>query len=80
MHIQIRDDNGELLGDLYISREIQKAQILQAELDILDELVQIARAQNVPVVTIMVPLGAIKEMESLGWSLSKESYVMFKER
>jgi len=80
MHIQVRDDNGELLGDLHISREMQSAQILQAELDILDELVQISRAQNVPMVTIMVPTESVRELESLGWTKSESLVVMYKER
>ncbi len=80
MHVQIRSDNGELLGDLHISREAQACTILYSEMDTLDELVAIASAQNVPYVTIMVPKAVIPDMESLGWRLHDSLIVMYKKR
>ena len=82
MHVQIRNDNGELLGDLHISREMQSAQIMYAEIECLEQLVQIARSQNVPLVTIIAPNDdqSYVQMESLGWRESTDLIVMYKER
>ena len=80
MHVQIRNDNGELLGDLHISREMQSAQIMYADIELLEQLVQIARSQNVPLVTLMVPVDGVHQMVSLGWKVSDEQVVMYRKR
>lgn len=80
MHIQVRSDNGDLLGDLHISREMQSAQIMQADIEILEQLVQIARSQNVPTVTIIVPVDGVEQLTSLGWLVADTQVVMYRKR
>ena len=80
MHVQIRTDNGDLVGDMHISREMQSCQILQADEEVLDELVQISRSFNVPMVTIMVPVDGAADMAALGWEYSASYVVMYRER
>lgn len=82
MHVQIRSDEGKLLADLHISRELQNAQILMSEEEMLEQLVQIARSHGVPEVTIMVPdtEEGVGQMESLGWKISNDLIVMSRER
>ena len=80
MHVIFRNDDGELLGDLHISRETQQSTILHADVDVIDELIQISRAHNVPKVTLMVPHNSIEEMEALGWTKDPDLIVMYRNR
>jgi hypothetical protein len=65
---------------MHISREMQSCQILQANEEVLDELVQISRSFNVPMVTMIVPTDGTADMAALGWEYSAGYQVMYRER
>lgn len=76
MHLLLRNDDGELLGDLYMDRETQTCQIMFGELETLGQLVQIAKSQGVPEVALIAPTESIAELAAHGWTIAKGATVM----
>jgi len=79
MHISIRnEDTGEVDGVLCVDRAARTCIVLQADVEKLDDLVQVAFAMKAPEVFVFVPKAAVKELEIYGWTKSSELVLMSK--
>lgn len=79
MHVAISDpETGQSLGTICIDRSTQTCYILQADIEQLDTLVAIARAQKVPQVILVTPIQGVEELQSLGWVIARDKVVMMK--
>lgn len=79
MHITIRnEDTGEVEGVICVDRISQTCNVLHADVENLDDLVQLAVAMKVPRVFVSVPLAAAKELEAYGWSKVTDLVLMSK--
>ena len=79
MHIQIKNETtGEVEGVLCIDRATRMCTVLQADIESLDDLVQIALAMKVPEIFVFVPEAAVAELESYGWAKTPDRVLMYK--
>lgn len=79
MHIQIKNEvTGEVEGVLCIDRATRMCTVLQADVESLDDLVQIALAMKVPRILVFVPEAAVAELESYGWTKSTDLVLLQK--
>lgn len=79
MHIQIKNEaTGEVEGVLCIDRATRMCTVLQADVESLDDLVQIALAMKVPKILVFVPEAAVAELESYGWARSTDLVLLQK--
>jgi|WetSurSiteA1Bulk_404760.scaffolds.fasta_scaffold07815_5 hypothetical protein len=79
MHIEVKDPlKKDIVGVLCIERDSHSAIILEAEIEYLETLVSIAKSQKVPLVTLVVPHGAVPELQALGWQVDDTRVVLTK--
>lgn len=79
MHITIKnEDTGEVEGIICVDRASQTCNVLRADVETLDDLVQLAVAMKVPRVFVTVPPGAVAELESYGWTRVTDLVLMAK--
>jgi hypothetical protein len=77
MHVIIKDPaTGDVLGTLCVDRASGSCIVLDAELETLGDLAEIARSLKVPSITLVVPKEAISELEAVGWKRDKERVVL----
>jgi len=80
MHITITNDSDEIMGVLCVNRETQTCIVLQADVECLEDLVQIGSSLKAPKVHLFVPKDSVSELEPYGWKRDKSLVVLTKER
>jgi len=79
VHIILKNPaTGEQEGLLCVERATQTCFVLFADIDRLETLVNIAKSQKVPQVMLVVPPGAVEELESLGWHRVENQVLLVK--
>lgn len=79
MHITLKnEDTGEVEGIICIDRTSQTCNVLLADVENLDDLVQLAFAMKVPRVLVAIPPAAAKELENYGWTKVTDLVLMSK--
>ena len=79
MHIVMKnEESGETEGVVCVTRETQTCIILQADMDNLDDLANIALAMKVPRVLLFVPKDNVKQLEPFGWRKTKDLVLLEK--
>jgi len=73
MHIVMKnEETGETEGVVCVTRSTQTCIILQADMDNIDDLANIALAMKVPRVLLFVPKDNAKDLEPYGWRKVKD--------
>lgn len=79
MHITLKNEStGEIEGVICINRESQTCTILRADIEHLDDLVQLASAMKAPRVLLSAPQATVEELESYGWTKVLDLVLMSK--
>jgi hypothetical protein len=78
MHIIIKDPVSGEESTMCVERKSQTCFILASEIENLNALVGIARAQKVNEVRLVVPSAAVEELLSLGWKVSATEVLLVK--
>ena len=78
MHIVLRDPKDNATGIICVDREAGTSIVLLADIDELDQLVAIAKAQTVPEIQMAVPAELVPDLQARGWSLQTNLRMMVK--
>jgi ABC-type branched-subunit amino acid transport system substrate-binding protein len=77
MHIVLKDpETGQEQGILCLERKAQTAIVIYSDADKLELLVQIAKAQKVPQIFLIVPSDRADELIDQGWHVAEEHMLM----
>jgi hypothetical protein len=79
VHLTVSDEDGNgVRGIICLDRETQICNVLFADIEHINALVDIAKAHKVPVVRVIVSPDAVDDLIALGWRLRKDLVVMTK--